>query len=135
MARNMLHLWVGVSDFMSKQTQTTTGKNKMLKVAVKPVTLESTDLDHVLHKNGYFDGKLFYAHDKATYTFIHDDDVITLHLDQTRKTLFFQGHKVTDLSFYPHLGEFIAVFKKLLMQNDQAHHLANALDGALLTLC
>jgi hypothetical protein len=120
---------------MNKQTETTAGKNKMSKAAVKPVTLESTDLNHVLHKNGYFDGKLFHARDKATYTFIHDDEVITLHLDQTRKTLFFQGHKVTDLSLHPHLHEFIAVFKKLLTQNDQAHHLVSALDGALSTLC
>lgn len=97
--------------------------------------LEPTDLDHVLQKNGYFDGKLFHARDKATYTFIHDDEVITLHLDEARKTLFFQGHKVTDLTAHPHLDEFIGVFKKLLAQNPKAHHLAKVLDGALSTLC
>ncbi len=82
----------------------------------KPAS-EAASVEKVHKKNGYYDGKIFYAADKVTYTFVHDDAVMILHFDLTRQTLFLKGHRVTSLDFHPDLAEFLGRFRKCLDDN------------------
>lgn len=70
-------------------------------------------------KNGVFDGKLFHARDKVTYTFVFNKEVISLHFDQNKKTIFYKGHNIANLELSPiqisHLEQF---GKELIKKND-----------------
>src|SRR3989339_1657814 len=72
------------------------------------------------HKRmGYYDGKIFFASDRATYTFVHEDAVVILHLDVARSSLYLNGHKITSMNEQDELPEFLERFKKCLASNPQ----------------
>lgn len=54
-------------------------------------------LEKAFQKHGAYDGKLFHSSDKVTYTFVADQEVISLHFDRVRKTIFYQGHNIDNL--------------------------------------
>ncbi len=71
-------------------------------------------LDRIIQTQGYDQGRLFSSRDKATYTFLFESDVISLHCDLTKKILYLKGHKITEWRDHPSLREFIARFRKAL---------------------
>ena len=75
------------------------------------------NLEKVYQKNGVYDGKLFFSADKATYTFLFDNEVIVLHLDLPRKVLFLKGHKVQSMNQHAKLALFLDRFRQCLQEN------------------
>ncbi|MBU0506901.1 MAG: hypothetical protein ABII18_11550 [bacterium] len=80
-------------------------------------------LDEIHKKNGYYDGNIFFAQDKATYTFLHENNVTVIHLDALRLSFYLNGHKINSIEDHPDLPDFLAQFKRCLCQNPQTEHL------------
>lgn len=89
-----------------------------------PQNLEksSKSLDQIIKSNGYNHGKLFHSHDKATYTFVYDNEVISLHFNVQKQDLYLKGHKITNLEVHPLLNDFLLRFKKALMEDAETKH-------------
>lgn len=92
------------------------------------------ELGKVYKKNGYFDGTVFYAQDKATFTFLDGDEVIVLHLDATRRFLYLKGHKITDPHTHPQLEKYLGMFKDRLRGNAGTKKFVKAFEAALADL-
>lgn len=88
-------------------------------------------LDGILNREGYHSGRLFHSKDKATYTFVNDDEVIALHFDMNRGDLFIKGHKISSLMDHAQLEEFLVRFKKALMEQHAFTGLVKAFDAAV----
>jgi hypothetical protein len=91
-------------------------------------------LEKIFQKHGYYDGKIFYSGNRATYTFIHDDEVIVLHLDLDKKSLFLKGHKIMSLEDHPQLSQFLGQFKKCLQENPQTKEFVGSYDAIVFAL-
>ncbi|MBI2340711.1 MAG: hypothetical protein HYU99_10185 [Deltaproteobacteria bacterium] len=48
--------------------------------------------------HGVYDGKMFYTHDKVTYTFVDNKEVVSLHFDKKRQAIFYRGHNIANLN-------------------------------------
>lgn len=92
------------------------------------------ELESIIKGGGYDNGRLFTAQTKATYTFIYETEVISLHFDAIKQILFLKGHKITNLANHPHLSEFLTRFKMALLQHRSAKKLLISFDVALLRL-
>ncbi len=88
-------------------------------------------LEHVHNQKSYYDGKIFYGADHVTYTFVYDDDVVVLHFDVSRQTLFFKGHRVESLAIHPHIKDFLSSFKERLLENAQTKEFVESFDVAV----
>lgn len=66
------------------------------RIAPKPY-VDNPTLGPLFHKKGVYDGKLFHANDKITYTFIDDRKVVSIHFDKRRSTIFYNGHSLENL--------------------------------------
>lgn len=93
--------------------------------------IPTADLDSILLKKGYRSGRLFRSQNKATYTFVEDDEVIALHFDLDRHDLFLKGHKLAGLTDHPHLENFLARFKKALTEENVPSEFLSAFDKAV----
>lgn len=91
-------------------------------------------LEEIFQKHGSYDGKIFCSASRATYTFIHEDEVIVLHLDLDKKTLFLKGHRITSLQDHPRLPEFLGQFKKCLQENPQTKEFVRSYDAIVFAL-
>lgn len=96
-----------------------------------PVANEGQNLEEIIRKNGYERGKLFYAADKATFTFIHHDEVVSLHFDLKKQGLFLQGHKISFLSDHENLEELLSLFKRELIAHKAPRELMTVFDATL----
>lgn len=92
---------------------------------------EGQNLEAIIRKNGYERGKLFYATDKATFTFIHHDEVLSLHFDLRKQGLFLQGHKISFLNAHENLEELITLFKRELVARKAPRDLLAAFDATV----
>ena len=88
-------------------------------------------LERVHDQKRYYDGKIFYGADRVTYTFVYDDEVVVLHFDVNRKTLFFKGHRVESLSIHPQIKEFLLSFKERLVENEQTKEFLESFEMAV----
>lgn len=95
---------------------------------------DAPNLEKIHKKNGYYDGKIFYSADKVTLTFVHHDEVMVLHLDLNRRSLFLKGHRVMSLDFHPDLAEFLGRFRKCLDDNIKTKGFLPTFDGVVATL-
>ena len=73
-------------------------------------------------------GKLFYDSEQATYTFLFEDEVICLHYDQRRQSLFLNGRRVSQLLDDANLLQFLAGFKKVLLEHKVGSTFMRAFD-------
>lgn len=94
----------------------------------------SGELESIIKGSGYDNGRLFASKNKATYTFLYETEVVSLHFDAVKQVLFLKGHKITNLENHPRLSEFLARFKKVLLQHRAAKKLLIPFDIALLRL-
>lgn len=92
------------------------------------------DLERIHQRNGYFDGKIFYAPDRATYTFLYDDQVMVLHFDLSRRALYLKGHKIQSLDDHPQLEQMLSVFKDCLSQNPKTKDFVKFFDECVAAL-
>lgn len=99
--------------------------------AEAPKSAFRTDLDRIIRKQGYDSGRLFHSGDKATYTFVHGDEVISMHFDLHRHDLFVKGHRISSFEDHPNLGEFLARFKKALTEQCSDKAFLNAFDTTI----
>ena len=64
-----------------------------------------------------FLGKLFFDSEQATYTFLFENEVICLHYDQRRQSIFLNGRRVNSLLDDANMPEFLAGLKKALLEH------------------
>lgn len=95
----------------------------------------SLPLENIYRKNGHFDGKLFHAKDRMTYTFLFQGEVIVLHFDKERRALFLKGHKIADLTGEQDLYDHLKRFKLAMLANPKAEGFVQAFNGVLAELC
>lgn len=85
-------------------------------------------LEKVHNQQTYYDGKIFYAANKVTYTFVFEEEVEVLHFDRDRHALFFKGHRIEFLSIHPNIKEFLSDFRRLLEENPQTKEFLGPFD-------
>jgi hypothetical protein len=88
-------------------------------------------LERVCNQKRYYDGKIFYGADRVTYTFVDDDEVVVLHFDVSRQTLFFKGHRVESLAIHSQMKEFLSSFKERLLENEQTKEFLESFEMAV----
>lgn len=76
---------------------------------------EEANLEQIIQEKGYEQGRLFLAKDRATYTLIYHDQVLSLHFDVDKKSLFLNGHKLNSLDDHPDLDKLLLIFNKELV--------------------
>lgn len=101
----------------------------------KPKNAKPIDLDYIHKKDGYYDGKIFYSYDKVTYTFVDKEEVIVLHFDSTKSSLFLKGHKVLSMDMHPELEYYLSKFKKCLLDNPKTERFVKPFDALISSLC
>jgi len=72
--------------------------------------------------------RLFFNPQQATCTFLHDDQVVSLHYDLSRRAVFLNGHRVTDAAQYENLPLFLSNFKKALLEHSVGADFIRAYD-------
>lgn len=77
-------------------------------------------LETVFQKNGLYDEKLFYSDDKVTYTFVSGEEVVSLHFDKVKKTIFYKGHNIANLSLNLRQIHHLEQFRNALEKNPEA---------------
>jgi hypothetical protein len=92
------------------------------------------DLESIIQTGGYQDGRLFFSRDKATYTFLNETEVVSLHFDLSKHDLYLKGHRIATLDDHAHLADFLLRFKKALSENPNAQHFVTAFDIAVAKL-
>lgn len=76
-------------------------------------------LEKAFQKHGAYDGKLFHSTDKVTYTFVADQEVISLHFDRLRKTIFYQGHNIDNLILGTEQIGYLEQFSQTITKNHE----------------
>lgn len=81
-------------------------------------------------KRGRYDGKLFYSTDKVTYTFVSDNkEVISLHFDKVRKTIFYKGHNLSNFSdLTEEQVKHLALFREVISHDEKANSFLRSFD-------
>lgn len=104
-------------------------------IQAEDLEVGSRDLEKIFEKDGYYDGKIFYSGTRATYTFIHEDEVISLHLDLEKNAIFFKGHKITSLDTHPNLSDFLGKFRQCILDNPHTQDFIKVYDAVISGLC
>ncbi len=98
---------------------------------VQPIALPRPGFGQLFKKHGSLDGKMFHAQNKVTYTFVANEEVISLHFDKTRKTIFYKGHNIANLELTESQVAHLEQFKSELAKNDDMTHFARPYADAL----
>lgn len=72
-------------------------------------------------KHGIFDGKMFQSNDKLTYTFVTHSEVISLHFDRIKKTIFYKGHNIANINLGPDQLMHLGLFEKEIAKQPNLH--------------
>ncbi|HBF12772.1 MAG TPA: hypothetical protein DDW49_05195 [Deltaproteobacteria bacterium] len=80
-------------------------------------TLESPRLGQFYKKKGVYDGKLLHSASKVTYTFVGDNEVISLHFDRDRKAIFYKGHNIENIELSNIQQAHLEKFRQALIKN------------------
>ncbi len=54
-------------------------------------------LENLFNAGSQYDGQLMHSRDRVTYTFLTQTDVVSLHFDRVRKTIYYKGHNVQNM--------------------------------------
>ncbi len=93
-------------------------------IEVRHSQLPRPGYDQLFKKHGVLDRKLFHANNKITFTFVANSEVVSLHFDSVRKTIFYKGHNVANLKLTPIQKEQLLQFKKELEKNPETESFA-----------
>ncbi|MDO8520383.1 MAG: hypothetical protein Q7T11_09535 [Deltaproteobacteria bacterium] len=88
-------------------------------------------LENAYKKDGLYDGKIFHSDDKVTYTFLTDQEVVSLHYDLKRDTIFYKGHKIDNLELSWEQKLQLEKFGKVLEEESESASFAPAYQKAL----
>lgn len=72
--------------------------------------------------------KLLFDGEIATLTTFSEEEVVCLHYDRHRQSLFLNGQRVGHYLQYPHLTELLAEFKKALLHHQVPSDFMRAFD-------
>lgn len=93
--------------------------------------IEPPALGNIFKKRGEFDGKLFHSSKKATYTFVEQQEVIALHFDKERKSIFYKGHNISNIRLSDVQRQHLELFQKALEKNPKTQPMVSAYKQAL----
>lgn len=82
--------------------------------------VEPTGLGKLFKRNGVYDGRLFHSMDKVTYTFVDNQEVISLHFDKSKKAIFYKGHNISNVSLNPDQWRHLEIFQATLVEDPKA---------------
>lgn len=94
-------------------------------LAPKPY-VDNPTLGTLFHKKGVYDGKLFHAGDKITYTFIDEREVISIHFDKRRGCIYYNGHSLTNLELTPQKISHLEQLREALSRSPGMHAIYHA---------
>lgn len=97
----------------------------------QPIALPRPGFGQLFKKHGALDGKMFHAQNKVTYTFVADEEVISLHFDKARKTIFYKGHNIANLELTEAQLAHLQQFQSELAKKDETTHFARSYSDAL----
>lgn len=83
------------------------------KITPRPY-VESTGLGKLFKRHGIYDGRLFHSMDKVTYTFVDNEEVLSLHFDKSKKAIFYKGHNISNVSLGPDQWRHLEIFQTTL---------------------
>jgi len=83
-----------------------------------PSPEEVRPLDPIIQEQGYQKGRLFFSKDRATYTSLSQDEVLSLHFDFSRRVLFLNGRKILNFETHPELERLLESFKRELISHN-----------------
>ena len=84
------------------------------------VEKSKSDLENIITKNGYQNGRLFHSKDKATYTVLVDNEVISLHFDFNQRALYLCGRKISSSDAHEQLDRLLTEFTTELKKANQS---------------
>lgn len=85
-------------------------------VPVRPY-VEPPSFGRIFKKHGVYDGKLFQAAGKVTYTFVAGREVVSLHFDQARRTIFYKGHNISNMELTQEELHHLEQFRHAIERN------------------
>ena len=89
----------------------------------------------VQRKNGKSpDSMLAVYKNRATYTFIFDEDVASIHFDSERREIFFKGHNIRNLELSEKHLHALSEFQQILMEDEEGRELADSYEATLTRL-
>lgn len=77
------------------------------------------------------DSMLAVFKDRATYTFILDDEVASIHFDRTRGEIFFKGHNIRHLTLTGNQINALNHMKEVLITDSKAKRFLNDYSATL----
>lgn len=90
-------------------------------IEVRPLFSARPVYGKLFKKDGVLDGKMFHAAEKVTYTFVSNNEVISLHFDRLKQTIFYKGHNINNISLTPTQRSHLDLFKKELSKKGETH--------------
>lgn len=102
------------------------------KAAPKPY-VEHPKFGTFFKKRGAYDGKMFHAKDKVTYTFVANEEVVSLHFDRSRQTIFYKGHNISNIDLKPEQVEYLEQFREALEEDPETSNMVHAYNEVLHT--
>jgi len=100
----------------------------------RPYSLVNPGLGELFKKHGDLDGKLFHSSDKVTFTFVDEEEVVSLHFDKSRKTIFLKGHNVRNIELTPKQRGYLELFEEELAKNEKTGHFVRSYSDLLKTI-
>ncbi|OGQ08939.1 MAG: hypothetical protein A3G32_02180 [Deltaproteobacteria bacterium RIFCSPLOWO2_12_FULL_40_28] len=93
--------------------------------------VESPALSYYFQPQGLYDGKVFFTRVKVTYTFVFEKELVVLHFDRSKKSLFFKGHNLENMPFEASLEEHFLRFQKVMESKPETKKMLSAFNEAL----
>lgn len=82
-------------------------------------------------KHGVYDGKMFHTKDKVTYTFVANEEVVSLHFDRSRQTIFYKGHSIFNIELKPEQVGYLEQFREVLEEDPETNNMVHAYNKVL----
>lgn len=77
------------------------------------------------------DSMLAVYKDRATYTFIFDDEVASIHFDKVRGEIFFKGHNIHNLELSERHLLALSEFQQVLREDEEGRALVQSYEATL----
>lgn len=94
-------------------------------------SVHSPNINQFYEERGDYDGRIFYSDSKVTYTFLNNHEVISLHYDQNRGEIFFNGHSLSNHTLNIEEIGFLDKFRFALSRDEKTQVLIKNFDQIL----
>ena len=93
--------------------------------------VQPPSFDRIFKKHGMYDGKLFTAANRVTYTFVAEKEAVSIHFDSQRKTIFYKGHNIANMPLDSAQLQHIGQFRHALEKDRNGHPFIQEFDASL----